>query len=245
MLSLPIAPGVVWSGFVTLPGVVVGVTSRFDRSLGCHRIQLVAPVPAAVGLGGSAPGIVDRGRSRGCVRYSRRPCTLAFAGRPDSGPVAGTGGRLSTRRGRWHGCRIVRGREDAPGSVTDGIRKRPGGRGGDASGRQAASSAGRGAATVAANSAATSAYPGGVLSRGRSPSRSRSARSSSSASGSGCGVNGSRLISADQASSAPMSYTALRARGPWSAPSRSASRRSPRWVRTRTVFGRLSMISAT
>ena len=88
--------------------------------------------------------------------------------------------------------------------------------------------------------------PRGRLVGGRSPSRSRSARSSSSASGSGSGVNGSRLISADQASSAPMGYTALRARGPsWSAPSRWASRRSPRWVRTRTVFGRLSMISAT
>jgi hypothetical protein len=108
-----------------------------------------------------------------------------------------------------------------------------------------ASSAGLGAATVAASSAATSAYPAGAWSGGRSPSRNRSTRSSSSASGSGSGANGSRLISADQVSSAAMGYTALRARGLWSAPSRSASRRSPRWVRTRTVFGRLSMSSAT
>ena len=99
MLFLPIAPGAVWSGVLTLAGDVVGVTSRFNRSLRRHRIRLLAPVRALADLGGSARVIVDRARSRGRFRYSRRPCALALAGRPDSGSVAGTGGRLSTRRG--------------------------------------------------------------------------------------------------------------------------------------------------
>jgi hypothetical protein len=98
MLFLPIAPGAVWSGFLTLAGAVVGVTSHFDRSLGRHRIRLVA-LRALAGLGGSARLIVTCARSRGRFRFSPRSCALAFAGRPDTGPVAGTGGRLSTRRG--------------------------------------------------------------------------------------------------------------------------------------------------
>ena len=61
---LPIAARAVRPGVPTLAGDVVGVTSRFDRSSGRHRVQL-GPVRAAVGLGGSARVIVDRPRSRG------------------------------------------------------------------------------------------------------------------------------------------------------------------------------------
>jgi hypothetical protein len=99
MLLLPIAPDAVWSGFLTLAGYVVGVASRFDRSLGGHRIRLLVLVRALGDLGGSARVIVACARSRGRFRYSRRLCALAFAGRPDSRPVAGSWGRLSTRRG--------------------------------------------------------------------------------------------------------------------------------------------------
>jgi hypothetical protein len=61
--------------------------------------------------------------------------------------------------------------------------------------------------------------------------------SSSRASGSGSGVASRRLISADQASSASMGYTPLRAGASELAPSRAAHFRSPRWVSTRTVPG--------
>ena len=228
MLLLPIATRVVWSGFLTL-----------------DRVQLLALVCARGDLGGLAPVLVGHVRSRGRFRFSHRRCALAFSGRPDRGPVAGTGGRLSTRRGCWHGCRIVHGREDAPGGVTDGSWKRPGGRGGDASGRQAndgdrdqqpdASTptwpAGRPRmarrARVTARSSAMPplgrpAQPG--LERRPSPPIARPPRRTQLAPGPGEGHHqgavrrgrrpapgdpgpvgtGNRLISADQASSAPM-----------------------------------------
>jgi hypothetical protein len=97
MRLLPVAPRAVWSGFLTLAGDAIGVTSRFDRSLGGHRIQLL--VRALVDLGGSARAIVDRVRSRGRPGCSRRSWSLAFAGRPDSGRVGCARDWLSTRRG--------------------------------------------------------------------------------------------------------------------------------------------------
>jgi hypothetical protein len=90
MLLLPIAPGAVWSGFVTLAGDVVRVTSRFDRSLGRHR-RLLVLVRALAGLGGSAPVIVPAVASGTPAGLALWPSLVAPTAAPS--PVLGAGCR--------------------------------------------------------------------------------------------------------------------------------------------------------
>ena len=95
MLFLRIAPGAVWSGVLTLAGAVVGVTSRFDRSMGRQRIRFLAPVRALADRGGSARLIVTCARSRGRFRYSQGPAPWPSLVAPTAGPspVLGAGCR--------------------------------------------------------------------------------------------------------------------------------------------------------
>jgi hypothetical protein len=114
MLLLSIAARAVWSGVPTLAGDVIGVTSRFDRSLGRHRLRLLAPVRALADLGGSAPVLVDRARSRGRFRHSRRPTQVA--------PGPGEGHRRGAARWQQGGASSERG---APPELVSLVGRRP------------------------------------------------------------------------------------------------------------------------